>query len=705
VAGPEFGPLEGSVLVIVKALYGLRTSGARWAEKLNDTLRSLGFTKSYAGSALWIRRKDDHYEYMSTLVDDILIYSKEPEEIITILEGIYNLRGIGIPDYYSGADWTCDKDGDICLSAKTYIKNVCDKIEKLFDVKLKNYGSPLESGDHPEMDESDLLTGEEISMYQMLVGSGQWAVTLARFDIQFAVNSMARFSNGPREGHMKRMLRIFGYLKHHEKARIKFDVTSPNYDGLEFKDYDWSQQYPDAEEEFSPDAPEALKTKYPASITCYCDADHAHCLETRRSVTGVILFVNKTPVKWHSKRQNTVESSTYGSELVAARIASEIIIDFRGRLRLLGIAVTGPSVLLIDNQSVVANMTLPSGSLKKKHNSIAFHKVRILVSAGVIIVAHIRGNYNVADVETKAVSAMVVWYLLSMLLYGRECTYDSEPEGELRKSKSLSIPVLRDLDNLGSVPETNQSSSDMACKSLDGKTNTCKLAMCRTTRRLDPRYRNPYVPPAPRNQDTRKQTRGRRSGLSPQSRQEHNKPRSPSAIYHPARWETNALPQKEANTKRQQESSHSALRQQGLFHSAPSQQGSFQTIPRQQEDHWSHHQPKRDFTIPPFQDPDDGRRQEVSEIPTEILPGVKVTVESGKPFNIRRIKSVGDVSERNITLNISFEVQMKKEDNWRDCPKAQPFCSSSSSRKNRNRHTYYNKSNYGNKNRAYNSGS
>jgi hypothetical protein len=386
-----------------------------------------------------------------------LIYSKEPQEIIEILEKIYNLRGVGIPDYYSGADWSCDEDGDICLSAKTYVKNLCEKIEKLFETKLKNYGSPLESGDHPEMDESDLLTGEEISLYQMLVGSGQWAVTLTRFDIQFAVNSMARFSNAPRQGHMKRMLRVFGYLKYHEKARIKFDTTLPNYEGLEFKNYDWSQQYPDAEEEIHPDAPEPLKTKQPALITCYCDADHAHCLETRRSVTEVIIFVNKTPVKWYSKRQNTVESSTYGSELVAARIAAEMIIDFRGRLRLLGIEVTGPSVLLIDNQSVVANMTLPSGSLKKKHNSIAFHKVRFLVSAGVIMVAHVRGNYNVADVETKAVSAMVVWYLLSMLLYGRECTYANEPEGELQKSMNNYTQVYTDLGDLTQVPGSNES--------------------------------------------------------------------------------------------------------------------------------------------------------------------------------------------------------------------------------------------------------
>jgi hypothetical protein len=60
-----------------------------------------------------------------------------------------------------------------------YVKNVCEKIEKILVIKLKNYSAPqLESGDHPEMDESDLLIGEEISKYHMLVRSGQWDVTL-----------------------------------------------------------------------------------------------------------------------------------------------------------------------------------------------------------------------------------------------------------------------------------------------------------------------------------------------------------------------------------------------------------------------------------------------------------------------------------------------------------------------------------------------
>jgi hypothetical protein len=54
-----------------------------------------------------------------------------------------------------------------------------------------------------------------------------------------------------------------------------------------------------------------------AKITTYVDADHAHDQVTRRSVTGILLFINNTPIRWYSKRQNTVETSTYGAELVA----------------------------------------------------------------------------------------------------------------------------------------------------------------------------------------------------------------------------------------------------------------------------------------------------------------------------------------------------------------------------------------------------
>ena len=55
---------------------------------------------------------------------------------------------------------------------------MCEKVEKLYETRLKNYGSPLEGGYHPELDKSDLLVGDEVSHYRMLLGSANWAVTL-----------------------------------------------------------------------------------------------------------------------------------------------------------------------------------------------------------------------------------------------------------------------------------------------------------------------------------------------------------------------------------------------------------------------------------------------------------------------------------------------------------------------------------------------
>jgi hypothetical protein len=58
-------------------------------------------------------------------------------------------------------------------------------------------------------------------------------------------------------------------------------------------------------------------------MTVYVDADHAHDLVTRRSITGILVMINYTPIRWISKGKKTVETSTYGSELVASRISME----------------------------------------------------------------------------------------------------------------------------------------------------------------------------------------------------------------------------------------------------------------------------------------------------------------------------------------------------------------------------------------------
>ena len=63
-------------------------------------------------------------------------------------------------------------------------------------------------------------------------------------------------------------------------------------------------------------------------VTIWVDADHAQDKVTCRSISGICMMINHTVVKTFSNRQTTVESSTYyGSELVAARIATDMAVE------------------------------------------------------------------------------------------------------------------------------------------------------------------------------------------------------------------------------------------------------------------------------------------------------------------------------------------------------------------------------------------
>jgi hypothetical protein len=84
-------------------------------------------------------------------------------------------------------------------------------------------------------------------------------------------------------------------------------------------------------------------------MTVYVDADHAHDLVTRRSMIGILIMLNNTPIRWISKRQKSVKTSTYGSELVASRIDMELILEVRYMLQSSGVALDGQALILGDN--------------------------------------------------------------------------------------------------------------------------------------------------------------------------------------------------------------------------------------------------------------------------------------------------------------------------------------------------------------------
>jgi hypothetical protein len=140
----------------------------------------------------------------------------------------------------------------------------------------------------------------------------------------------------PKEGHLKAVKKILAHLKTFPKGRVIIDTSYPSHSEYPVDDHpNWKDFYPDAEEEIPNDLPMSKGLKVRMAV--YVDADHAHDLVTRRSITGILVMLNNTPVRWVSKRQKTVETSTYRSELVASRIATELITEIRFMLRSLGI--------------------------------------------------------------------------------------------------------------------------------------------------------------------------------------------------------------------------------------------------------------------------------------------------------------------------------------------------------------------------------
>jgi hypothetical protein len=144
-------------------------------------------------------------------------------------------------------------------------------------------------------------------------------------------------------------------------------------------------------------------------ISAFVDANHAGNVVTRRSHSGIFIFVQNALIIWFSKRQNTVESATFGSEFVALRICKDLIVALRYKLRMFGVPVDGPANVFCDNRGVVRNVSIPESTLMKKHNAINYHAVREAAAAGILRVGKEDGETNIADLLTKVLSGQKRW--------------------------------------------------------------------------------------------------------------------------------------------------------------------------------------------------------------------------------------------------------------------------------------------------------
>ena len=418
-AGPELGDREGQYVILVRALYGLKSAGASWRATLANTLQyDLGFKPCKADQDVWLRPAvkdtgEKYYEYILVYTDDLLIISANPKVWADRIDNIYKLKkgSVKKPTTYLGADigqHTFDDEPDRpkwTYSSNSYIKNALANVKKWMlthrGTPLRTKNGPMNVDYKPELDSTPYASQEEADFFTTQIGVLQWANELGRIDIAAEVSMLASYRAAPRVGHVEALIHLWGWVMKHDRSKLVFDDALPKeakdlrrYDGEE-----WGDFYGNVKEEEAPDTPEPRGRSVKQYV--YSDSDGNGDVVTRKSRTGILMFVNKAPVDWVSKKQPRIAAGTFGSEFTALKFAVERVEAQRYKLRMMGVPIDGPAEIRCDNMSVVYNASRPESMLKKKSNSIAYHYVRERVAMGAVQVYFVRSEDNLADPMTK----------------------------------------------------------------------------------------------------------------------------------------------------------------------------------------------------------------------------------------------------------------------------------------------------------------
>ena len=178
--------MEGHVLIISKALYGLCTSGKQFDEVFTDTLHMEGFMPCKADSDVWMRHNNNPYEYVAVYVDNLLCTMKDPRSFLNCLIKVHQhkLKGDEPLSFHLCCDFSHNPDGTHYYQLKKYISKMLNTYECMFPGEtLKKQSSPILKGDQPELDGSEFVSEEDKAKYMSMISTAQWLVTLRRLDM------------------------------------------------------------------------------------------------------------------------------------------------------------------------------------------------------------------------------------------------------------------------------------------------------------------------------------------------------------------------------------------------------------------------------------------------------------------------------------------------------------------------------------------
>jgi ribonuclease HI len=354
--------------LLLRSLYGLKQAANNWNHDFDQENIRLKMTPSTMDPCFYFNKDPRGWLLLVGHVDDCI----GAADNVTVYQEFVNdfkfpLSVIEVPlQYVLKVNIKQDADG-IKMSQVNYIDDMSDK----FNVTNANgkstpmeIGAVLDKRQMPEVGSEEHKEMQEVP-YRGLMGALLYS-SICRPDIKGALSKLGHFMCNPARVHWKALKRCLIYLK--TTKHLCMVIGS--------------------------------QTKTAPILTVHVDADHAGDRGTGKSTSGIVVKFRGSTIDATSKRQGSVANSTGAAELMALAMAVKKVIVFRHTLEELDY-VLPPTDVYTDAQVVVDMLKKGTTSEKMKHISVAFYEVKDLITKGKIVVHHIPGVDNPADILTK----------------------------------------------------------------------------------------------------------------------------------------------------------------------------------------------------------------------------------------------------------------------------------------------------------------
>jgi hypothetical protein len=269
------------------------------------------------------------------------------------------MSDLGALSYYLGIE-VQQKDGLITLNQATYAKKL---LQKAGMGDANPCATPMESRLKLKAGDGEPV---DATFFRSIVGSLRYLVH-TRPDIIFAVGYVSRFMEAPTTTHLAAVKHLLRYIA----GTLNF--------GVQFE-----------------------KGQGEPKLLGFSDADHAGDVDDRKSTTGMLFFLGRSPISWQSQKQRVVAASSCEAEYIAASTTG---CQGLWLSRLLGELLNGEvraPMILVDNKSAISLCKNPVLHDRSKHIDTRYHLIRDYVEKGELEVEYVRTEEQLADILTKA---------------------------------------------------------------------------------------------------------------------------------------------------------------------------------------------------------------------------------------------------------------------------------------------------------------